>query len=150
MTEQEQDQRQAVLQEAVTWRGTPFCHMGCVKGKEGGVDCAMFIVEVFSRVGMVQNLVVEPYSYQWHQNQHEERYLNIIRQYAREVDSPLPGDIIVFRMEKEQPYSHGGIVEAWPVIIHAVDKLGCYRENISRSLFAKKERLFFRPFIWGD
>lgn len=177
MAEDEKKQRLTVLAEAKTWIGTPFHHMGRRKGPQGGVDCAMFIGEVFSRAGMIgkitilkeskrgkgaktlltkdpepaeKSLTIEPYSYQWHLNQKEQRYLAIVRQYAREVAAPLPGDVVMFRMKEDQAYSHGGIVVAWPVIIHAVDRKGCYRENIARSAFAKKERLFFRPFAWSE
>ena len=44
MTEQEQTERRAVVDEALSWRGTRYCHMGRIKRtgpdirQQGGVD----------------------------------------------------------------------------------------------------------------
>ena len=54
MTILESAQRQAVLAEAESWIGTPFHHQGQVKGRQGGVDCAMLLLEVFLAAGSLR------------------------------------------------------------------------------------------------
>src|SRR5690348_2124744 len=39
-------ERKAVVDEALSWEGTPFHQRASVKGKDGGVDCARFISAV--------------------------------------------------------------------------------------------------------
>src|SRR5208337_4686669 len=53
MTILESAQRQAVLAIAESWVGTPFHHQGRVKGRQGGVDCAMLLLEVFLSAGVI-------------------------------------------------------------------------------------------------
>ncbi len=121
MTILEAAQRQAVMAEAESWIGTPFHHQGRVKGRQGGVDCAMLLLEVFLAAGVVQ---AEPqaralsYSMQWHLHREEERYLKMIEiMGGRPVDMPQPGDVALWKMGRA--YSHGAIALRWPCIIHA-------------------------------
>ena len=132
MTILESGQRQAVLAEAESWIGTPFHHQGRVKGPQGGVDCAMLLLEVFQRAGVIRNTDLgtenrKPktenrllnYSQQWHLHRGEERYLQMIQTLGgREINTtPLHGDIAVWKIGRA--YSHAAIVILWPCIIHA-------------------------------
>ena len=136
MNIKESGQRQAVLAEAESWIGTPFHHQGRVKGPQGGVDCAMLLLEVFLAVGVIPaagsmgvspvddtgrrpRLPIPNYSQQWHLHRVEERYLETIRTLGgREINTtPLHGDIAVWKIGRA--YSHAAIVLLWPCIIHA-------------------------------
>ncbi|MGA7577862.1 MAG: hypothetical protein WBW52_06860 [Desulfobaccales bacterium] len=137
----ESGQRQAVLAEAESWIGTPFHHQGRVKGPQGGVDCAMLLLEVFLAAGVIKkeltvssgqqsagaglkpaptrSSLIPNYSQQWHLHRGEERYLETIRTLGgREINTtPLHGDIAVWKIGRA--YSHAAIVLLWPCIIHA-------------------------------
>jgi len=114
--------REAVIAEAVTWLGTPYHHHGRIKGV--GADCAMFPVEVYAAAGILaQDPDIGPYPAQWHLHHDEERYLAAVRLRAAEIDGPpSPGDFAVWKFGR--CFSHGGIVIAWPRIIHALMGVG--------------------------
>jgi cell wall-associated NlpC family hydrolase len=127
MTILESAQRQAVLSEAESWIGTPFHHQGRVKGRQGGVDCAMFLLEVFTAAGVIKadggKWLAESgllnYSQQWHLHHSQEKYLEMIQALGGHeiAASPLHGDIAIWKMGRA--YSHAAIVLLWPCIIHA-------------------------------
>ncbi len=110
------EQRAAVVAEAKTWVGTPYHHHANVKG--AGVDCAMILVEVYSRCGVVPYVDPRPYPVDWHLHRDEERYLQLLLPHAVEIfTTPEPGDIMLFRFGRT--WSHSAIVIAYPLVIHA-------------------------------
>lgn len=109
------EQRQAVLDEAHSWLGTPYHHQA--KNKGAGVDCAMILVDVYHQAGLIPQIDPRPYPPDWHMHRDAERYLGWISQYADEVHAPLPGDIAVFQFGR--CVSHAAIVVDWPLVIHA-------------------------------
>jgi cell wall-associated NlpC family hydrolase len=136
--------RRAVLREALTWLGTPFMDHQRVKGKQGGVDCAMFIAEVFERAGVFPHVDPGPYSPQWHLHRNEEKYLEQLALRAREVQTPLPGDIAVFRFAR--CFSHTGIVTEWPEIVHSYIRRGVELCDVSKDgAFRLRAVMFFNP-----
>ncbi len=118
---EEQQQRLAVVQEALCWLGTPYAHAQRVMG--AGVDCGMFLAEVFEGAGVIPHAEVEPYPHDWHVHRSEERYLENVERFAKRVNrTPLPGDLVLYRFDKA--ISHGAIVTAWPQIVHSYIRLG--------------------------
>ena len=116
MADSETAQRAAVVGEARSWIGTPYHNCADIKG--AGVDCAMLLAEVYERCGLVAHVDAGYYPPDWHLHRDAERYLDRLLLYAREVEGlPLPGDAAVFRFGRT--FSHGAIVIAWPVVIHA-------------------------------
>lgn len=112
----EEIQREEVVEEAKSWMGTPHRHAARVKG--AGVDCGMFLLEVFERVGMIPHVEPEDYPHDWHMHRGEERYLAQVERYARKIEGPpQPGDIVLYRFGRT--LSHGAIVTSWPQIIHS-------------------------------
>lgn len=111
--------RAQVAAEALSWVGTPYLHMGLVKGPQGGVDCAMLNVGVFRDFAGVVDPSYDPrpYPMQWHLHRGEERFLGGVKQYSKEVEEPGIGDIVLFRFGRT--VSHAGIVVASGVMIHA-------------------------------
>lgn len=117
----EEDQRAAVVAEAMTWLRTPYHHRGKLKGK--GVDCAMFPNLVYTACGLMEPADFGQYPTQWHLHHDEEKYLNIVLGVTREIDGPPgPGDFVLFKIART--FSHGGIVVAWPMILHSSIHLG--------------------------
>lgn len=115
------EQRERVVAEARSWLGTPYHHQGRVKG--AGVDCAMLPLLVYQAVGLVPlNAPFDDYPRDWYQHQDGERYLAVVERYADQVTAPRPGDLALFRWGR--CVSHGAVVVAWPLVIHAFVKQG--------------------------
>ena len=89
-----------------SWIGTPYHHAADVKGRTGGVDCAMLLVRVYCDRGLVEKFDPRPYTRDWFLHRNEERYLGfllarscevrshwkaILFSFALVVVSPMPG-----------------------------------------------------------
>lgn len=122
----EQEERKAVIAEAMTWRGTPFHHMGRIKGLRGGVDCGNYLAAVFEAVGLMPNFIPAPYSMQHALHSSDEWYLRSLERFTSEIQEhqAQPGDIVIYKVGR--CYSHAGIlIEPWPgKVIHAINSHG--------------------------
>lgn len=110
-----QTARQAVIDEAKSWLTTPWRHAGAVKG--AGVDCGRLLIEIYANCGLIDRFVPEYYPQDFALHSSKERFLMAIERYAKPVDSPLPGDVAVWKYGR--CFSHAAIVVDYPVIIHA-------------------------------
>jgi len=138
------EQRSRVVQEALTWDGTPYHHQARIKGV--GVDCGQLLAAVYEDAGVLPHIETGDYPGDWMLHRDEERYLSFVMQYAQEVDAPRPGDIAVFRFGRS--YAHGSIVVEWPRIIHAYVRVGVMVDDAGENgaLVGRPVR-FFSP--WG-
>ena len=145
LSSEEQQQRLAVVQEALCWLGTPYHHQGRVMG--AGVDCGMLLAEVFEGAGVLPHVIPEDYPADWHLHRDGERMKALVTEHARPVDAPLPGDIVLFRYGR--CLSHAAIVIEWPVIIHAFIDAGAVVLDDATANQDLKDRLagFWSP--WG-
>lgn len=132
----EAEGRAAVVACAISWLGTPFHDLGRLKGV--GVDCAMFLAEVFCEAGIVDPVEIEPYSPQWHMNRSEEKYISYIEKFAIEIetDKPQPGDVLLYRFGRA--FSHGAIVIEWPLLIHSRNPGGVQYEDAEKCMWLAK------------
>lgn len=116
--------RAAVLEEALTWRGTPFHDNAEIKGV--GADCAHFVHAVYFNAGIIGDQHVEKYSPQWMLHRDEERFLSYVLKVSSEVplDALQPADLVVYKFGR--CYAHGAIVIDWPrSVIHAWKQANC-------------------------
>jgi cell wall-associated NlpC family hydrolase len=111
--------RAAVINEALTWIGTPFRNLCDVKGAVGGVDCAMMIYRVFQDTGAIN--VSDPRPYNPLGAPNKEEFLDFIvgTCQAKEIAAAeaKPGDVLVWRWGA--PYRHGTILVNAEEICHA-------------------------------
>jgi len=141
-------ERMAAVTEAESWRRTPY--HDCQRLKGAGVDCAQYPAAVYHGVGLIAKVPHFHYSPQWHVNQREELYLQVVRSYATEFTGPpLPGDFVIYRVG--HCHAHGAIVIAWPRIIHAVKGRGVVYgdgldEPFARVRLGDRDPLFFTLF----
>jgi hypothetical protein len=157
-------ERNAVVREAMSWRGTAFHHRGRVKitrdeaGRtldRGGIDCAQSVYLIYRAA--VPNLVPEiadadaNYAFAWNLSKEtasEERYLRSVLEYAREVSVASPGDLALFKWGLA--WAHGAIVmpPRWPAIAHANADAGIFMLDVATA-----GRLTHRPVrffsLWG-
>ena len=136
--------RASVVKEATSWIGTPFHHAARVKG--AGVDCLMLLAEVYQHAGIVAPIEPPFYVPDWHLHRDAERYLEGLTRYAGEITGPpLSGDIALFRFGRT--FSHGAIVTAWPLLIHAYWNIGVVRGDATLYPLAGRPVKFFMPFF---
>lgn len=140
----EEEQRASVVMEARRWIGTPYHHQADILG--AGVDCGMLLVRVYVDSGIVTAFDPRPYSVQWHLHKDDERYLGAMMACSKEVETPLPGDMAVWKIGRA--YAHGGIVVRWPLVVHAYQPEGMVVESdisLQGPLSENKNRRFFSP-----
>jgi cell wall-associated NlpC family hydrolase len=145
----ELDERSRVIYEARRWIGTPYHSCADVRG--AGVDCGMLIVRVFVDTGLCAPFDPRPYAEDWHLHRGEEKYLSFVFDRCKEVQTPRPGDIMVFRYGR--CYSHGAIVTGPSplTIIHAFQPAGVVIEeavenNAALTAPSRRPRFFS---CWG-
>ena len=120
--------REKIVAEARSWIGTRYHNCADIKGV--GVDCGMLLVRVFVDFGLVEPFDPRPYTHDWHMHRDEERYLDLVLARAQ-VETPIPGDVMLFRVGR--CYSHGGIVTRLEplTIIHASFRRGSFSKKPS-------------------
>jgi cell wall-associated NlpC family hydrolase len=109
------DQRSAVIDEAISWIGTPYHHRAAIK--RVGVDCGQLAIAVYAGAGIVQWFDTGDYPPDWHLSRNEERYLQLVAQHADEVAEIEAGDLVV--MQYGRTFSHGAIYIGSGLIVHA-------------------------------
>ena len=122
-TPSESSDRARVVAEARAWLGTPYHHRACLKGV--GVDCAQLPIGVWAAVGLIEAFDTGDYPADWHLHREEERYAGFVLRFADEIAAgeAQPGDLILFKFGRA--FSHGAILVAPGVVVHAVRKDGC-------------------------
>ena len=136
--------RAAIIAEARSWLGTPYRHMGRVKGSDGGCDCLTLLAEVYASVGLIPPVEIPFYPPDWHLHRGVERYMDGLLRYCRPLSAPEPGDIALFRFGRA--FAHGAIVTAWPKLIHAWNRAGVVEGDATQPALAGRSVQFFSPF----
>jgi cell wall-associated NlpC family hydrolase len=143
----EAEQRALIVRLAEEWIGTPYTTNAMIKGRRGGVDCAMLLLAVYHDAGVVPEMFEpRPYAPDWHLHRGEERYLNTVRQYGHQIfELPKPGDVVMFKVGRL--YAHGAIVENWPIVIHArsgpVSRDNVEMNNIGKKALKNMDKEFY-------
>lgn len=133
----EEEQRKFIVDMARSWIGTRYVSNAMIKGPRGGVDCAMLLVDVYSRAGIIpQDFDPRPYPPQWHMHRGEERYLNVVLKASHEITGPpSPGDVVMFKIGRL--FAHGAIVTKWPRVVQSRAPAGVMEDDISKMTTGK-------------
>jgi hypothetical protein len=117
--------------------------------KGAGVDCAMLLKACYVNTGIVPDFAVPEYTRDWMLHRGEEVFLGIVERFCVRVEHPQPGDIAMFRFGL--CFSHAGIVEQWPMIIHAyLPERRVVPCDASRGPIAKVPRCWYSYFSARD
>lgn len=147
MDEKERKDRELLVHEALSWIGTPYHHMGRVKG--AGTDCGMFLLQCLENVDLIKHVDVGYYPIDWHLHRSQEKYLGWVEKYCQPVrrkeTGPLPGDIVVYQFGR--CISHGAMVVEWPKIIHSYVGLGVVMADAESEEMQKRQRGIYS--FWG-
>lgn len=138
----EEEQRAAVVAEALSWLGTPHHHRGRIKGV--GVDCAQLPIAVYASVGLFEAPTLA-YVHDWHLHRSREIYIEEIEALGG-VEIPVAdrraGDLMVWKWGRT--YSHGGILVDEARVVHSYLDAGVSLDEIDghEELRTRERRCF--------
>lgn len=128
-------QGERIAQVACEWLGTPYMDNSMVKGV--GVDCAHLLLASLLGAELLQvdDVQIEQYSNEWHLHRSEEKFLQHIEKVADEVplDEVQVGDFLLYQYGR--CISHGAIVVARDLLIHAYVGEGVILSNADDIIF---------------
>lgn len=132
--------RAAVVAEAESWIGTPYHPHGRLKAI--GVDCAMLLVEVYTRADVVPFFDPGDYPPDFGLHRDEELFLGFVERYGTPTDTPAAGDVALFIYGR--CYSHGAIMTGPTGLIHAVmrDRAVVRGDLFDIGLIAREPKFF--------
>lgn len=140
-----QQQRQAVLEQAKTWLGTPYHHQGRIKGV--GIDCATLLCEVYHAAGVAPFVDPTPYPQNWHVHRADERYMGWVNQFAsRTFDMAQVGDLVLFKFGRA--FSHGGIYAGNRQVIHSLHGSAVICTSLDDAPLLDRARITYT--FWAD
>jgi cell wall-associated NlpC family hydrolase len=108
--------RDRVVQEALTWKFTPYQHKGRIKGV--GVDCGGLLYEVYNPWLGPFKPFPDDYAPDWAvHKESNELYLDFILPYVTEQGAPVRGGFSLFHYGRN--YSHAAIYMGGDKFMHA-------------------------------
>jgi cell wall-associated NlpC family hydrolase len=128
--------RERIVAEARSWLGTRYQRGGMIKcdpGKPwtGGVDCATLLYCIYRACGLMDEdpKAQQFFSDDWFFNTKEEHYFSAVLRHipkflegwAFPTTKALPGSLVLSKCVGSKVFNHGGIVTAWPRVIHAAE-----------------------------
>lgn len=134
---------QKVKEELLSWLGTPYKHMTCVKGR--GVDCNLFIGGCLKNLGILKDLNYDYYPTDWFLHNKEEIILEYVKKHRQllnenfdfiEINFPqenlIYGDYLGFSiLNPNNTVNHSGILLDNNTFIHASINRGVIIEEFT-------------------
>jgi NlpC/P60 family putative phage cell wall peptidase len=113
--------RGAVVAEARSWTGTPYCHQASLKGI--GCDCLGLVRGVWRALYGEEPEAPPPYAPDWAEAGTGEPLAEAARRYLVEIDPRAfaAGDVLLFRWRARLAAKHLGIATAPDRMVHAHD-----------------------------
>jgi|3_EtaG_2_1085321.scaffolds.fasta_scaffold07308_5 NlpC/P60 family putative phage cell wall peptidase len=137
-----QEWRNKVIHEARSWVGTPHRHYTICKG--AGADCGLFIIGVYSKLGLIKEEKPDfyPEDWAWHKPVGE-MFESIVQKYCVEIkkEEMQPGDLILYQFGK--CLSHSSLLLEDDFIIHSEKPIGVTVSNRYSSQWYKREKKYY-------
>ena len=116
------DTRTRVLAVAKGWLGTPYVHQA--SAKRAGCDCLGLVRGVWRELYGTEPELPPPYTPDWNERAwnksgRAEPLLDAARRNLTPVDNFTSGDVLIFRVMRDGPAKHCGIMTAPDRFIHA-------------------------------
>jgi cell wall-associated NlpC family hydrolase len=140
----EMTDREKIVQEALSWKGTPYHQCARIKGV--GADCGLFIAQVYENAGMLPHIEPGFYTAEHALHSSKEIFKGIVEKYLYPVKNPLPGDIILYKFGLCR--SHAALVIDYPKIIHSYIRQGVIIDTDFNSELKNIEKGFYS--IWKE
>ncbi len=113
--------RENIVAAARGWLGTPYLHQASVKG--AGADCLGLVRGVWRELYGGEPEAPPPYAPDFNERAFAaggaEPLLEAARRHMAQTQNPSPGDMLVFRVVREGPAKHCGILTGANHFIHA-------------------------------
>jgi NlpC/P60 family putative phage cell wall peptidase len=113
-----------VIEVARAWLGTPYHDQASVKGV--GCDCAGLARGIWREIVGAEPTALPPYSRDWGEVGPRETFADFVRPFLIEI--PLaaagPGALLLFRMRREGPAKHCGVLVDGGMMVHALERHG--------------------------
>jgi NlpC/P60 family putative phage cell wall peptidase len=125
---------------ARSWIGTPYIHQASLKGV--GCDCLGLLRGVWRELRGDEPETPPPYSPDWSEATGAETLYTALARHLTEVNRAnlAPGDIALFRMARNAPAKHCGIIaerDRAPTLIHARQNHRVAEEPLTRHWQAR-------------
>jgi cell wall-associated NlpC family hydrolase len=112
--------RQNIVEEARSWKGTPYQHKGRIKGV--GVDCGGLLHASYSTLMQLPPFP-QNYPADWALHaEGPELYFDFIAPFVTEVSKPKPGGVALFKIAHR--WAHGAISTERNTFVHAWGRNG--------------------------
>lgn len=119
--------------------GIPYVHRG---RERKGLDCYGLILEMFKEKGIKLFDINEEYDEGWSWKGRNYFVENAYREWEP-VESPLPWDVVTFRL-KGEVVNHAGVVIGDGQFIHTVIKVGTIISRLSDPTWSSKMAGYYR------
>lgn len=158
--------REDVVVEARSWKGTPYELRGRVKG--AGADCGTYLAEVLIGSELVTREEMDKlleevgfYGHDWfcHETSYPKRYLRMMMRNAKLLMEGVgyastktePGNLVLSKVVNCENYNHGGIVTKWPRVMHCTADEGvCEVDVTTHWLWCPQKIAIFDPWSRPD
>ena len=139
--------RQQVVDEALTWVGTPYQHHQSCKGV--GADCVGLCLGVFKALGCIApGWFPQPYAQQWHIHRNEEQLVQTVESFgfAPHYGEPRPGDMLFFQYGRV--CSHTGLYVGGGNVVHAFFSMNrAVLQPVAGELQSRARKVLVAPWI---
>lgn len=137
--------REQVCAEALSWLGTPYHDLACLKGV--GVDCGQFVVGVAKALGLLPGTwVCPPYSPERHLHSRIDLMSGLLAACGCTPvvwEARQPGDVLTFRFGRV--VSHAAFLLPGGELVHAVIDKGVVRQPLQGSWVALHDQAWGLP-----
>ena len=138
-------QRTQIWQTALTWEGTPYHDLACLKGV--GVDCGQLVIGVAKELGVLPcTWQCPPYSPERHLHQRTDMMSGLLEAcgcWPVAWEDRQPGDVLTFRFGLV--VSHAAFLLPGNALVHAVVDKGVVRQALAGSWVALHDRAWAFP-----
>jgi NlpC/P60 family putative phage cell wall peptidase len=108
---------QQVVEETLSWLGTPYRHQASVRGI--GCDCLGLIRGVWRNLYGSEPAPLPVYTPDWAERGSSELLKSAADQFLLAQKEPGPGSVLLFRMRPSSPIKHCGILVSKTEFVHA-------------------------------
>jgi NlpC/P60 family putative phage cell wall peptidase len=121
--------RDAIIEEARSWIGTPYLHQAALKSV--GCDCIGLVRGVWRAMIGEEPETLPAYSPDWAEVDGFETLLEAgSRHFQTVADNKFqPGDVLIFRWRPRLPAKHCGIMVSSQTMVHAYQSAGLVCES---------------------
>ncbi len=113
-----------VIEVARAWLGTPYHDQASIKGV--GCDCAGLARGIWREIVGEEPARLPAYSRDWGEVGGRETFADFVRPFLIEIPFTAagPGTLLLFRMRREGPAKHCGVLLDDGTFIHALERHG--------------------------